>query len=215
MVLVHGQNPEGDYFTINNNSPEPVFIKVSIANVKIEKNIVNEVNYDKGNISNWGVTANPSIFILDPNESRKILVNEVSPNSVFDTDQIYAISFLPSSTNNASTGNLNSMSLQIGFKVYFILPAKVSRVQYDIKYDKNSGLLNVNNTGNTLISLDIDNCSQVNIESKKNTFCSTTLITMAGRSKSYNLPRELRSSTLRASVTNYNKSYLKQIIIGD
>lgn len=206
LFLTKGQHKDGDFFTVTNDVDKPVYIKANIAKVEIKNNEVIEKEYDKGNISDWKLTLNPSVFILDPKESRRTLISLINPKENLSHDEVYSISYIPSTPKGLGLKG-HAMALQIGFKVYYIVPAKDSLMDYDIKFNKKSGVLKVKNNGNTYLSVEIDNCDKGSLSVVNESICRASLITLAGRTKEFTLPQELRTDEIKMTVNNYNRKY--------
>ncbi|HBZ9867676.1 TPA: hypothetical protein MND73_004649 [Salmonella enterica subsp. houtenae] len=207
MILISGIEQDGDYFNLNNDSNQPVFVKSEISEINYIDGKPSEIIYSKENLATWKITLNPSLFILEPGESRKIGVEQINSFRKIERDEIYAISFLPQVQGISKSKGSNKMSLQIGFKSYLFIPASRSVVKYAINFDKKSGKLSINNKGNTLIIAEINKCQT--LDKIKGKECSASFLVPAGRLKHFNVPELLRTGVAKFQISNFNKTFTK------
>lgn len=99
------------------------------------------------------------------------------------------------------------MSMQIGFKAYYILPAQISDVKYNLDYNKKTGVLTVKNSGNTLVIVELNACKGAEAKKSKQQLCEASFLAPAGRQKQFVVPAELRQKTMSFDITNHNRSY--------
>ena len=97
MILISGMEQDGDYYNVSNESDQPVFVKSEVSEINYVNGKPVETGYTKENLATWKITLNPSIFILEPGESRKVSVEKISNPRQIDRDEVYAVSFLPQS----------------------------------------------------------------------------------------------------------------------
>ncbi|EEA1425011.1 hypothetical protein C4N44_22515, partial [Salmonella enterica] len=145
MILISGQDKQGDFYNIVNDTEVPVYVKTEISEVNYVNGKNVESIYTRDNLKLWNITVNPNLYILDSKVSKKVSVNMIDEDRIRERDEIYTVSFLPQ-PYITDEKKVNQMSMQIGFKAYYILPAQISDVKYSINYDKKTGVLTVDNT---------------------------------------------------------------------
>lgn len=207
MILISGMEQDGDYYNVSNESDQPVFVKSEVSEINYVNGKPVETGYTKENLATWKITLNPSIFILEPGESRKVSVEKISNPRQIDRDEVYAVSFLPQSQGPLRTKYTNEMTMQIGFKSYFFIPASKSNVKYSINLDKKSGRLSINNTGNTFVIAEVNKCQTTGGDKSKECFAS--FFVPAGRMKHFDIPVSLRTGKIKIQVSNFNKTFTK------
>jgi hypothetical protein len=151
----------------------------------------------------------PALFILDPGESRKVMVKQLNPDRALLQDEIYAISFVPQAQTNMSELTSSSMSLQIGFKTHFILPAKQTTLRYQLAYEPSSGTLDMSNQGNGLIMVELEQCKK-GVVPPKDKPCRASFMLVAGKRQVVELPEWLRTEKMTFDIFNYNRSVKEQ-----
>ncbi|EMX7136851.1 hypothetical protein AAHK27_002597 [Salmonella enterica] len=211
MILISGQDKQGDFYNIVNDTEVPVYVKTEISEVNYVNGKNVESIYTRDNLKLWNITVNPNLYILDSKVSKKVSVNMIDKDRIRERDEIYTVSFLPQ-PYITDEKKVNQMSMQIGFKAYYILPAQISDVKYSINYDKKTGVLTVDNTGNTLIVVELNMCNMVSEKESQKQLCEASFLAPSGRKKNFEVPAVLRQKTMRFEITNHNRSYRKSQI---
>ncbi|WP_321150872.1 fimbrial biogenesis chaperone [Aeromonas jandaei] len=204
MVLVSGQNKD-DTFILTNNSKMPVFVRTELARIDVRSGQDHETPYTRENLAQWTLTVDPALFILDPGESRKVNPRPLSEKASRMHDEIYAISFVPQAYNRGLK-QANSMSIQVGFRAYYIVPATRSEMKYELMYDRSSGKLILDNRGNTAMFARLDQCLN-GVPEQVDKPCSMNFMAVAGKIKKFDVPEWLRGSKMLFEVENHDKSY--------
>ncbi len=205
MVLVSGQNPDGDAFTLTNNTQEPVFIRTELARLDIRNNQSHETPLNRDNLAQWTMTLDPALFILDPGESRKVNLRPLTEAASRLHDDVYAVSFVPQAQKTGMS-DVDSMNLQVGFRAFYIVPAGRSEMKYQLDYDRRSGQLTLDNRGNTALFAVLDQCGN-GVREQPEQPCSMTFLALAGRVKQFEVPEWLRGPKMEFEVQNHDKSY--------
>lgn len=208
MVLVSGQQSGGDTFTLTNNSEEPVFVRSELSRIDIQDNKSRETPLTRDNLSEWTMTLDPALFILDPGESRKISLRPLTDAATRSRDDVYAVSFVPQS-HKTVPGESDSMNLQVGFRAYYIVPAGTSQMNYQLDYDRKSGKVTLDNRGNTVMFAVLNQCGN-GIKDEVGKPCSNTFMAAAGLSKTFEVPQWLRTDKMEFEVQNHNKTFSKR-----
>ncbi|WP_421215149.1 hypothetical protein [Aeromonas jandaei] len=209
MVRVSGQDRDGDAFTLSNNTQEPVFIRTELARIDIRNNESHETPLNRDNLAQWTVTLDPALFILDPGESRKVNLRPLTEAASRLHDEVYAVSFVPQA-QKTGMGDADSMNLQVGFRVFYIVPAGRAEMKYQLDYDRNSGKLTLDNRGNTTIFAVLDQCAN-GVRDLPEQPCSNTFMALPGRVKVFEVPEWLRGPKMVFEVQNHDKRYRKEV----
>ncbi len=211
MVLISGKDPKGDFFILKNDSDDPVFVKTEMSVLTVRDNVSSEQAYTRENLGQWAVTTDPSLFILDPGESRQVVVKAMSASDNRLHDEVYGIAFVPQATA-PERQKKEQINIQVGFKAYYLVPATNSWMDYDIKYEHQSGKLTLTNRGNTLLLAELDQCKKelaVDVEKP----CSTSFLAIAGKVKEYTVPEWLRQRQMVFRVVNHNKQVSNMVTL--
>ncbi|HEH9402172.1 TPA: molecular chaperone [Aeromonas sobria] len=208
MVLVSGQQTGGDSFTLTNNSEEPVFVRTELARIDVQDQKSRETPLTRDNLAEWTMTLDPALFILDPGESRKVNLRPLTDAAARSRDDVYAVSFVPQ-PHKTVPGDRDSMSLQVGFRAYYIVPAGTSQMNYQLDYDRATGKLTLDNRGNTALFAVLNQCAN-GVKDEADKPCSTTFMAVAGLSKTFDVPQWLRTDKMVFEVQNHDKSVSKR-----
>lgn len=204
MVLISGQNPTGDQFTLTGNESSPVFVRTQVTRLYVKENQVTEEPFLRENLMKWTITVDPSLFILDPGESRQVSLRPIMKQASREVDEVYAVSFIPQAAKKAEEGNL--MDMQVGFQTFYIVPATTSKMNYTLRYQASTGKLTLINKGNTVMLVELDRCKPgETVDPKKS--CTATFMAIAGRAKEYEVPKWLQGGDMTVEVFNHDKSY--------
>lgn len=211
MVLISGKDPKGDFFVLKNDSDTPVFVKTEMSVLTVRDNVSSEQAYTRENLGQWAVTTDPSLFILDPGESRQVAVKAMSAPGNRLHDEVYGIAFIPQVTA-PERQQKEQINIQVGFKAYYLVPAASSQMDYDIQYEHQSGKLTLTNRGNTLLLAELDQCKKDQpVDMAKP--CSTSFLAIAGKVKEYRVPEWLRQRDMVFRVVNHNKQMSKTVTL--
>ncbi|MCQ4054432.1 hypothetical protein [Aeromonas sp. SG16] len=208
MVLVSGQHPDGDAFTLTNNSQEPVFIRTELARIDIRDNQSHETPLTRDNLAQWTMTLDPALFILDPGESRKVNLRPLTEAASRLHDDVYAVSFVPQA-HKTGMSDADTMNLQVGFRAFYVVPAGRAEMKYQLDYDRRNGQLTLDNRGNTALFAVLDQCSN-GVREQPDQPCSMTFLALAGRVKQFEVPEWLRGPKMVFEVQNHDKRYRQQ-----
>lgn len=208
MILISGQNNDGDAFTLTNNTQEPVFIRTELARIDIRDNQSHETPLNRDNLAQWTMTLDPALFILDPGESRKVNLRPLTEAASRFHDEVYAISFIPQAQKTGMS-DADTMNMQVGFRAFYVVPAGRAEMKYQLDYDRNSGKLTLDNRGNTAIFAVLDQCGN-GVRELPNQPCTNIFMALAGRVKEFEVPEWLRGPKMVFEVQNHDKRYRQQ-----
>ncbi|MCG6461985.1 hypothetical protein K6U44_16355 [Vibrio parahaemolyticus] len=212
LMLVNSEASEGKagVFTLTNTDEITYFLKTSVSKIEVKNNEVIKIPYTKDNLNEWDIVPKPSKLVVEPKIIKELMIEEVCGDRCSnDYDRIYQINIAPVAYETENE-NQSKVNMLFGFAPYYIIPAKVSRVSYKLEYD--GARLRVNNSGNTLIKLVIDQCSGKSAEElkelkgDKNKRCRISYTVIAGRDRQLELPPELRLPTLDVVVLNHDET---------
>ncbi|MDC8855807.1 hypothetical protein [Shewanella algae] len=207
MVIISDDKGNG-VVTIHNNEGAPLFIDASINEIEILNGTeVLRKPYNRDNIGDWKISLTNSKMVLRPGESKSVGVRSLCHNTSCDRskDLIFMIPFIPSPYNSEEKDG-SGVIINYGYSPLFIIPT--DNPQYDYLIENKGEELVVYNRGNTLINVFLNACSTIN---SKN--CQQRYTVVAGREKKYQLSQNLQSDNLSITVTSFDRSYKKEMIL--
>ncbi|HBC3459962.1 hypothetical protein ACEV8A_14120 [Vibrio parahaemolyticus] len=210
LMLVNSEALEGKagIFTLSNTDDITYFLKTSVSKVEVRNNQIIKTPYTRDNLQQWDIALKPSKLVVEPRMIKELMVEEICGSRCGDDrDRVYQINIEPVAyeLENEKQSKVNMM---FGFAPYYVIPAKTSRVEYQLDYDGKN--LRVNNTGNTIINLIIDQCQGKTTEElkalqeDKYKRCRITYSVIAGRDRQLLLPPELRQSNIDVVILNHD-----------
>lgn len=212
LMLVNSEAHEGKagIFTLSNSDDITYFLKTSISKIEVQNNQVIKTPYSRDNLEQWDIVLKPSKLVMEPKMVKELMVEEICGSRCNDDrDRVYQINIEPVAYELKGE-NESKVNMMFGFAPYYVIPAKNSRVEYQLDYDGQN--LRVNNTGNTLINLIIDQCKGKSAEElkalkkDKEKRCRITYSVISGRDRQFSLPPELRRENLDVVVLNHDES---------
>jgi hypothetical protein len=212
MLLVGNKAGNGIFTLSNNDNREPIFVLANVSQVKIANNKLQKVPLTKANFPMWDLAVSPGRTVLKSNESKNFSIKSLcEKNCDVAVDKVYQVNFIPQpyTRKDAEQGKENKVNFLFGFSPYYIIPATVSNVKYDIDY--RGGKIHVKNEGNTFLKLHIDRCNF--IANKKD--CRITNYALAGVDREFALPATLATESIKLLVVNHDESYRKEITLHD
>ncbi|EHH1078767.1 hypothetical protein J7I01_004461 [Vibrio parahaemolyticus] len=216
LMLVNSEAEEGKagVFTLTNSDGITYFLKTSVSKVEVKDNKVIKTPYTRDNLDEWEIVPKPSKLVVEPRMMKELMIEEVCGDRCrSDYDRIYQIHIIPVSYE--VEGEMQSkVNMLFGFAPYYVIPASKSHVHYNLDYD--GKILNVKNSGNTLINLVIDQCDTKTDEelktlhADKNKRCRVTYSVIAGRERQFEIPEELQAKQLSVVVLNHDESFREE-----
>ena len=215
MVLV-ARDKDANFYKLTNNTAAPMFITSTITEEKISKNGIEEVLYTADNIDQWKINLSESEFVLMPNESKVVYVNanECADKKACQrtVDDVFSISFMPALYTPKGEKANDSVGIIFGFSPSFILPAHKQNIDYSYKIqngNENDYLL-IENTGNTMLTVMINQCAQPGADP---TDCSTYRQLYAGRTGKIPLPQRYQRGKMKLKILNGTETYVKDYVL--
>ncbi|EHK2924754.1 hypothetical protein J7Y46_004643 [Vibrio parahaemolyticus] len=216
LMLINSEAKEGKagVFTLTNTDDITYFLKTSVSKVEVKDNKIIKTPYDRDNLEQWDIVPKPSKLVVEPRMMKELMIEEVCGDRCrSDYDRVYQINIIPVSYE-VEGDTQNKVNMLFGFAPYYIIPAQKSRVRYHLDYD--GKMLNVKNSGNTLINLVIDQCDTKTDEelkalhADKNKRCRVTYSVIAGRERQFEIPEELQAKQLTVVVLNHDESFREE-----
>lgn len=207
MLLVGDEYGNG-VFTLTNRKEITEFINSNITQLIVEDGKITRIPYSESNFEDWHVTLTHNKTILEPNRQKQIGVRSLCGNKCYFTeDQYYLVSFEPSPYD--PEGKLKSaVTINFGYRPLFVIPAQTQDIDYSMSLDK--GELYINNTGNSFVRAYVDQCTDEVTED-----CEATIMSLAGRERSYPLPENINPSNLKVTVVNHDESYRQDVTLSE
>ena len=203
MLLVSDEYGNG-VFTVSNEKTMPEFIQTKIIQLKVQDNELVKTPYTKDNFDDWKITLTHPKMIIEPGREKNVGVRSLCGTKCdFSNDQYFFVSFEPS--NYDPEGKIKSeVSNNFGYRPIFVIPAKNQKIDFSVIV-KNDELV-MENKGNTFIKAHIDQCND-----KVNSECQLTALSLAGRTRSYKLPKNIDTKNLMVEVVNHDQSYSEKV----
>ena len=207
MLLVGDEYGNG-VFTLSNSNKITEFIQSNITQLVVKDGEITRVPYAEDNFEDWRVTLTHSKTILEPHRQKQIGVRSLCGNKCdFDEDQYYLISFEPSPYD--PEGKLKSaVTINFGYRPLYVIPAQTQDIDYTISLDQ--GQLHIKNTGNSFVRAYVDQCTDKVTED-----CEATIMSLAGRDRSYPLPKNIDPSNMKVTVVNHDESYRQDVTLSE
>ncbi|EMB9236011.1 hypothetical protein U9608_003575 [Vibrio alginolyticus] len=206
MLLIADEQGNGVY-TLTNELAETSFISGEITKLETtEDGKLKRIPYTESNLDDWDITLTHPKVILESDKVKQVGVRDLCGNDCkTEQDRVYQIIFSPVPYNPEEKET--SVNINFGYAPLFIIPAPEPKISYEMK---NLGdRILVENTGNSFIRFAIDGCTD-----EVKTQCQASFTSLAGRTRTFDIPEKLRKNTLKVRVVNYDDSYRKTIEVG-
>ncbi|MFS1463014.1 hypothetical protein BCU30_017105 [Vibrio lentus] len=207
MLLIAGEDGNG-VFTLTSSKSQPEYIKGGVSQVKVENGELDRVELTKDNLPLWDLALLPNKIILNPGERRRVSVKNLCQANCdnLKKDKVYQVTFMPSIIDGDKKES--RIGINYGYAPYYIVPAKVSNVDYKVKYSGSE--VYVENNGNTFFYIQFDNCKPNSVSQK----CKQTNTILSGRKKAIKLAEGLQNvDSLSVKVANHDYSYNRSFTI--
>ncbi|EKO3858712.1 hypothetical protein DS957_022865 [Vibrio harveyi] len=207
MLLVSDEYGNG-VFTVSNNKPVTEFIQSNITQLEVKDGELMRTPYTESNFSDWRVTLTHPKMILESDRQKQVGVRSLCGNKCdFSEDQYYLVSFEPSPYD--PKGKMKSaVTINFGYRPLFVIPAKTQKIDYTVSLS--DGKLHINNTGNSFIRAYVDQCTDTVKED-----CEFTAMSLSGRERAYELPKNITKDKLEVTIINHDESYRKKMTLKD
>ena len=201
-----------DYYEVTNNTETPMFIATRVVELDVSAEAVKETPYTAQNVASWKINVNPAKFVLMPNESKiaYVNVNKCANDQACKRakDAVFAVNFVPQPYVPEGSEMQSNVGIMFGFAPTYVLPADQQNIKYtfDVVTAKDKDQLKVTNTGNTLITVMVDQCSQ------GGTQCKAHRQVYNGRTAAIDLPQRYKKGSLKIKVLNGDEQYHKDYV---
>ncbi|HIF9291721.1 TPA: hypothetical protein ACX6Q0_003775 [Photobacterium damselae] len=209
MVKFPQKGSENGIFTLNSNINKTEYINISIDKITVKNNKLEKETYTRDNFPLWDLATAPGKLVLHAGEAKDVAVKFLCQKNCHNEneDLVYQIGFIPvNDPNKKMTGQ--KVNMLFGMAPYYIIPAKHPKIDYEYNYDEKSHKLTINNTGNTYLNFNIDNCKDHNKDKGKD--CSSNNHLLAGRTRTITIPKHLISRNTLLRVSNHDESFIKK-----
>lgn len=201
-TLLQVSNERGNgVFTLSNDSNQTVYVKGEVLQVKVIDGEIVKIPLTRENFPIWDLAVNPSKLRLMPGEVRDVAVKYLCQGENCDRsqDRVYQVRFSPVSAEDNS--DTTEVKLAFGMAPYYIIPAENQNVEYDWNFDKSTQTVSIENTGNTHVKIEFDNCNEYRSIQQ----CRAVYHVLAGRYMAIELPEGLRGDNVKVTVANHSQ----------
>lgn len=208
-MLATGDEQGNGVYTLTNDQAVTNFITAEVSKVEVDdKGELVFIPYTKENLEDWDVTVTSPKLILEGGLTKQVGVRSLcGTNCNFDKDRVYQITFSPVPyVPNAEDKTEPSLSINFGYAPLFIIPAKESKVSYEMTYTGDA--VHVVNKGNTYIRFMVSKCKQ-----GEELECRQAYTSLSGRVKDFKLPSYLQTKNIEVMVVNHDESYRRQFTL--
>jgi len=206
-LMLTNPSSKAGVFTLDNTDEITYFLKTSVVKVEIVDNEIIKTPYTRENLDSWGIATKPSKLVIEPNMVKEIQIESICGDKCeTDKDQVYQINIQPVSYSTEDEEQ-SKISMLFGFSPYYIVPAKESKVEYQLDYSGET--ITAKNSGNTMIDIVIDQCR--NDEESDKALCKANFTILAGRTRQVHVPTELLQDELEVIVLNHDESFKEEI----
>ncbi len=207
MLQVSDENGNAS-FIVTNDKEMVYFVETKINEISTTKegDLIRKP-YTRENLAEWTVAVSNPRFIIEPGRTKSLGIRAICGDSCsWEEDRTYEIVFVPKPYANGSESSEQSVNIFVGYAPVLIVPAKEPKVDYAIDVVGKS--LSIQNKGNTMLRVLVDNCQGV-----KESSCRVFYTLIKGRKKSFELPKGLVNKDLNVTVLNHDESYRKKIVV--
>ncbi|WP_413282543.1 hypothetical protein [Vibrio sp. MA40-2] len=193
-------------FTLTNELNTTSFITSEIDKIDIVDGEIVKTAYNKDNLNDWEITVTHPKLILESERVKQVGIRSLCGNQCnFEQDKVYQITFSPVPyVEDPEKQDAPVLAINFGYSPLFVIPAKESKVAYDMTY-KGDKIL-VKNTGNTYIRFMVSKCT-----AKLNVKCQSSYTSLSGRIKEFTVPEYLRDEQIEVMVVNHDETYRRKL----
>lgn len=197
------------YFTVSNHSGETLYLDSEILKVEVVEHELTKTLFDKDNFMLWDLSVSPTKAVLQPYESKEFSIKYLCErNCDRKKDLIYQVRFFPA--NDVENADAQVVSFVFSMAPYYVIPSKDQKVDYTWNYNKAKRVIDIENTGNTFIKVELNQCdSQVDKEKQ----CSFIYYVLSDRIKSIKLPEHFIANQVQVKVANHDQSIQKAFFL--
>lgn len=204
-LFLSGNKNGNGVFTATNGTKAREYIQATVVKVELQGNEFVKVPLTRDNFPLWDLVVNPSKTMLQPGEVKNFAVKSLCQNDCFrEVDALYQIRFVPVAPPGVQEGQ--SVNIRFGMAPYYIIPATQQRVEYKLEASDDKRQVTIDNTGNTFIKVEFNNC---NVILKNNKNCRAVYHILAGRNRTIDLPDTMLGKNIKVTVANHDQSIQK------
>ncbi|WP_320204289.1 hypothetical protein [Vibrio campbellii] len=205
MLLIGDEYGNG-VFTISNEEETTEFIQSNITQIEVKEGNLIRTPYTEDNFEDWRVTLTHPKMILEAGRQKQVGIRSLCGSKCdFTQDQYFLVSFEPSPYDPEGKSK-SAVVINFGYRPLFVIPAKKQNIDYTISLE--NGKLLINNKGNSFIRAYVDECSDKVTED-----CKLTAMSLAGRERTYELPKNIKPADLDVTIVNHDESYREKLTL--
>jgi len=214
-LMLANADQQAGILTLDNTDNITYFLKTSVSKVEIKNNQIIKTPYTRKNLESWQIATKPSKLVIEPNMVKDIQIESICGNKCDNSvDQVFQIHIQPVSYTNEGEEQ-SKINMLFGFAPYYIIPAQESKVAYQASFDGTN--ITAKNSGNTMLTLLIDQCENNELGSQENNknsaLCKTTFTLLAGRTRVLHLPKELQGDNVDVIMLNHDETFKEEITL--
>ncbi|EJG1086778.1 hypothetical protein C4G53_RS23865 [Vibrio parahaemolyticus] len=193
-------------FTVSNQGREPLYLTGEVLRIETQHGEIKKIPLTRDNFPLWDLALNPTKAVLQVGEVRDFSVKYLCETQCDRSeDLVYQIRFYPSVED--TTNNGQQVSFLFGMAPYYVIPALKQKVNYEWDYQKEKHEIHINNTGNTFLKIELNQCHAQRAKGKSQ--CRAVYHVLSGRHKTISLPAFFDDSPITVKVANHDQSIEK------
>ncbi|WP_394140113.1 hypothetical protein [Vibrio chagasii] len=199
-------------FTLTNSSKVKSYVKADIVKLETVNGELKKTPLTRDNFPLWDLAISPAKTVLYPGEIKDFSVKYLCQKDCDRSkDLVYQVRFVPVEPPKDESGQ--SVNLLFGVGPAYVIPARDSKIDYDLDYDKEKKTITLFNTGTSFLKMEVDGCPVTatnEAPSLKKMACRGVFYILSGRKKEFMLPENmLKFGSAKVTVVNHDQSYEK------
>ncbi len=193
-------------FTVSNQGREPLYLTGEVLRIETQNGAIKKVPLTRDNFPLWDLALNPTKAVLQVGEVRDFSVKYLCETQCDRSeDLVYQIRFYPSVEESSNNGQ--QVSFLFGMAPYYVIPALKQEVDYEWDYQKEEKTIHINNTGNTFLKIELNQCHAHRAQGKSQ--CREVYHVLSGHHKTISLPAFFDDAPITVKVANHDQSIEK------
>lgn len=193
-------------FTVSNQGREPLYLTGEVSRIETQDGEIKKIPLTRDNFPLWDLALNPTKAVLQVGEVRDFSVKYLCETQCDRSeDLVYQIRFSPSVEASSNEGQ--QVSFLFGMAPYYVIPALKQKVDYEWDYQEEKKEININNTGNTFLKVELNQCRKQ--RTKEMSQCRAVYYVLSGHHKTISLPEFFDDAPITVKVANHDQSIEK------
>ncbi|WP_104038748.1 hypothetical protein [Vibrio jasicida] len=207
-TLFKSSNKNGnEIFTVSNQGREALYLNSEVLRIELHDGEIKKVPLTRDNFPLWDLAVNPTKAVLQVGEVRDFTVKYLcETNCDRSEDLVYQVRFFPSTEVDGKQGQ--QVNFLFGMAPYYVIPALEQKVDYQWDYQASKRQIEVTNTGNTFIKVELSQCHEQQ-SAKEKAQCRVVHHILAQRHKVITLPETFDDAPVSVRVANHDQSIEK------